>query len=387
MDLWRSRFILLAASALILFLGFSVFAGNNETKAMPKRSIYMPYNIFAVKNTIDDTKTFKCVIAPQPIIDLELPAYYDQNDDSRSRVNKEIYDQHQEMREPLRYYERRILYMANRYVEGGMKRHDIAKCTADWLYEWADTGAMLGQMNKTGEQVQKWALSVFSNAYYQIMYTPSISDKQKDIIESWLREYAYAVKEKYSSNKKLPSRQNNHIYWAAWSVGVTGAVLEDKTLYLWGIDNAKNGLDQIGKNGDLPLEMKRGNRALNYHIFAAHPLVMLAELSRQNKGDDLYAYNDGALNRLVETSLKGLKNPSYFNVKSGKKQKVSLSLNRSALAWLEVYTKTQKNSDAEEFLEKYRPMKQTRTGGNITMLYSGTEFKELKASDNLKTND
>jgi len=169
MDLWRSRFILLAASALILFLGFSVFAGNNETKAMPKRSIYMPYNIFAVKNTIDDTKTFKCVIAPQPIIDLELPAYYDQNDDSRSRVNKEIYDQHQEMREPLRYYERRILYMANRYVEGGMKRHDIAKCTADWLYEWADTGAMLGQMNKTGEQVQKWALSVFSNAYYQIL--------------------------------------------------------------------------------------------------------------------------------------------------------------------------------------------------------------------------
>lgn len=360
--------VVIILSTVVFFVKFQ------ETPQLIKpQKIVMPYDVFVVTAIKEHTKKFTCKKIPDPVVNLKLPAYYDQTDPSRSKIQQDVYNEHQNLREPLRYFDNHLLLMTNLYVEGGMKRQDVVECAISWLYEWASKGAMLGEMNKTGEQVQKWGLAVYTNAYSQVMHSASLQDQQKEVIEAWLKKYADKVKENYSTRMTSASRNNNHLYWAAWGVAITGAVLQDKVLYGWGIDKAVYAVNQIEEDGTLPLEIKRGERALHYHIFALHPLVMLAELARVNGDVDLYAENNGALEMLVSTSVKGLDNPDFFEKRTGVKQDLEYSKTRSALAWMEIYAKTHKNKKIDKYLKRYRPMKQSRTGGNVTMLYSGTE--------------
>ncbi len=59
------------------------------------------------------------------------------------------------------------------------------------------------------------------------------------------------------------------------------------------------GLDQVTPTGDLPMELSRGSRALEYHLFALAPLATLDLMGRAN-GVDLDEENSDALGRLVQ---------------------------------------------------------------------------------------
>ncbi len=135
------------------------------------------------------------------------------------------------------------------------------------------------------------------------------------MIELWLKEYADVVQKDYSTKLHLGSRQNNHLYWAAWALGITGAAIDDVSLLDWSIAKATHGIYQIKEDGTLPFEMARGKRALSYHVFAAHPLVMVANLAAANNKQDLYKINNGALDKLIFTLLKGLENPEFLKIK------------------------------------------------------------------------
>ncbi|WP_245637252.1 alginate lyase family protein [Burkholderia singularis] len=52
----------------------------------------------------------------------------------------------------------------------------------------------------------------------------------------------------------------------------------------------------IGPDGALAREVKRGNHALHYHTFALIPLVFAAELARR-RNIDLYRESGGAIGR------------------------------------------------------------------------------------------
>jgi poly(beta-D-mannuronate) lyase len=51
------------------------------------------------------------------------------------------------------------------------------------------------------------------------------------------------------------------------------------------------GIAAIQSDGTLPLEMRRGHRALHYHLLAVSPLVYLAEFGEDNHLH-LYAENN-----------------------------------------------------------------------------------------------
>jgi poly(beta-D-mannuronate) lyase len=57
--------------------------------------------------------------------------------------------------------------------------------------------------------------------------------------------------------------------------------------------------------------MKRGQRALHYHLFAAAPLVYLAEFGEEN-GLHLYAEQNHALKKLADLSTLGMVDNSFF---------------------------------------------------------------------------
>jgi poly(beta-D-mannuronate) lyase len=182
------------------------------------------------------------------------------------------------------------------------------------------------------------------------------------------------VRDDFSRDSRLRSRQNNHLYWAAWSVGAAGMALDDDSMFRWAIEKEKVGLDSIQADGTLPTELERGKKAYLYHLFAAMPLFMLAGAAERN-GVDLFQENNGALKRLGDVSLKNLGHPAYFEQLTNEEQDMTRVGTPSDLGWVEIYRQHYADPRADAALREFRPMKQSRFGGNITLLYSQIYIK------------
>src|SRR5207248_6859880 len=91
------------------------------------------------------------------------------------------------------------------------------------------------------------------------------------------------------------------------------------------------GIAQITRDGTLPFEMQRGARALHYHLFAAAPLVAIAELAAAN-GMDLYSEEHHALPRLVHRALGGVDDSAFFTEKTGQEQE-PFGVDAAAIGW------------------------------------------------------
>jgi poly(beta-D-mannuronate) lyase len=143
----------------------------------------------------------------------------------------------------------------------------------------------------------------------------------------------------------------------------------DDKMFGWAMERAKFGIDQIQPDGTLPLELARGQKAYLYHLFAAMPLFMLANAGEKN-GVDLFAENDQGLKRLANLNLDSLNDQSYFEKLTGKKQDMSRVATPSDMGWLEIYARHYNDPRAAAALDKLRPVKHSRMGGNITLLYA-----------------
>lgn len=288
---------------------------------------------------------------------------------SRSHVDADRQTDYKEKSQPLSDYENRLTRMANIYYAAPKENAKAAACVLLWLDKWARNRALLGNVNASGESVRKWGLAAMASAYAQVMREPSLDPVRKSRVEGWIRDVAYQVVADYSRKIDLKSRQNNHLYWAAWGVAMASYALQDTTLFQWAMTQARFGIGQIRTDGSLPLEMSRGGRALLYHVFAATPLVMLAEMGRRN-GVDLYAENDGAVHRLIALALSGLDDPSWFESETGKAQDYKDINDGNGLAWVPVYgyrfssplvTHTLKHTRGEPI--------NRRLGGNTKILF------------------
>lgn len=316
-----------------------------------------------------DTADFSCMEPPPPLQDLVFTSVYDPDDRSSSKIDPEAYDAYADAVDPLRYFETSITAMANRYVMASPPRPDIAACVQDWLSVWAEGNGLKGKkVTPMGEAVRKWSLAGIASSWAQVKDEPSLDARKRRKIENWIRSLANQVKRDYTQYTDNDSRNNNHIYWAAWAVMASGMALDDQNMFDWGLRRAERGIRDIRKDGTLDLEMGRGQRALHYHSFAAMPLFLMAETARL-KGIDLYALNDSGLWRLGQRVLAGLRDPSWFAEKTGEKQDMSSVRNGSSLAWLEIYYKRYGGQDCRQILKSLRPLRQNRAGGNASLLY------------------
>ena len=361
-------------SRILAFLSFLLFLTSlSAMSAKPSHAemLNKPFFVEYIRSEKGsrNTKEFICEKPPKPIRGLDLPGYYSKKDGTASNIIDEKFEEHQKLRAPVRTFENTLFKMANSYVESNPPREDIAECVIEWMYTWAKNDAFLRRNNRTGKQVIKWTSGTIANAYMQIQESSLLDLKRRKVIEKWLEQIAEDIIENYSHDIHKASRNNNHIYWAAWSIGSIGIATGRKDFFEWSMHKAQKGINDIQENGVLPLEMDRGKRALSYHIFAAHPLVMLSELSYANDGLDFYELNDGALLKLIALCFDGLEDQRFFEKQTGFKQSQKNVENASVLAWLEAYNKRYKDERAIDLIQKYRPMIQTRLGGDMTLLY------------------
>lgn len=303
-----------------------------------------------------------------PVKNLVLGNVYKKSDPTRSEIDEDAQKIYRDQTGSVNSFENRLSAMTNDYLKTNKKDGRAAFCALEWLYTWAAADSFLGEVNVQGEYARQWSLATMSSSYLQVRDFP-FDENKKAVIENWLLKVAGRVMSNYSDISTYVRKQNNHLYWGAWAVTATGIATDHKELYDWGVGKVKYALHvQVQKDGTLPLELIRGQKALQYHVFALGPLVMVSEAA-MNNGEDLYKVNDGALHRLVDVTYGGLKDPSYFEKLTNHKQISGASMSGGHFSWLEAYNARFPNAEKTAFLNKHRPIISRRTGGDMTFLY------------------
>jgi poly(beta-D-mannuronate) lyase len=101
-------------------------------------------------------------------------------------------------------------------------------------------------------------------------------------------------------------------------------VTHDARCLEWGRKVFDYAMGQVQADGSLPQEVARAKRALNYHLFASAPLVMIASIL------DVQA---APLDRLVAFSVAGVADPSTLEKLTGFEQERP----GGAPGWIAIY--------------------------------------------------
>ena len=121
----------------------------------------------------------------------------------------------------------------------------------------------------------------------------------------------------------------------------TAIATNDRAQYDWSGTTLDEAVNRVTPQGTLPLEMDRGQRALHYHLFALAPIVMMAEFEAAN-GTDAYVKKDNAIRRLVQRTVNGLTDNSFFTEQAHVAQDTPAKPNENKsedVLWLVSYLK------------------------------------------------
>jgi poly(beta-D-mannuronate) lyase len=340
----------------IVSLFFAAILALPANAATPLKS---PWDLHPVTLT----GQFYTCPAPQHLpADLTSSGYY--TDEHHSIVDPEAQEQYKEVTAPYQETTQVIVDAADSYRTTGS--HGAAVCAISLIDSAARDRFLAGNMNGSQSYyVQKWLVGAIAIAYLKVRPSDLALPAQAAEIAQWLKhvaaqsmEFADPPNARHTPGHAL----NNHRYWAGLEVAAIAIATDDRSLWKWGLDSAEVGIKQIQKDGTLPLEMERAGRALHYHLFAAAPLVMIAEFAAAN-GKDLYAQRDGALKRLVERSASGVTDPSYFRQKTGVEQEIPSFKSAISYAWLRSYMKRFPNPVVSAVLAKVESWSGLYLGG------------------------
>ena len=268
---------------------------------------------------------------------------------------------------PLHSYLSRLVSFANVSTQlNGAARTATRDCAIRWMTDWAQQGALLGELSvPVGQYERRSAVEVLSEVYLQLYAGEREPPLPPEPVARWMHAMAYHLMEEYRENAL---EKNNHFYYAGLAAVAAGTVLKDRALYAWGVHRFEAGLKDVTAAGDLPLELKRGGVALYYHAFSARVLVQTAMFMQANGGRPFEIQN-GALPRLVHNVLAGLADPGVFENKTGQKQKAMTKAAQNTLGWLEIYYNMTKDPQAEPWIRSLRPFISVWLGGNVSNLF------------------
>ena len=247
--------------------------------------------------------------------DLSTDRFY--SDSKSSIIDPAKWKAYVESSGPVKQLGQQIVDAADAYRTTGSR--EAAQCAVRHMDAAAIDRVFTGKMSSNqAYYVQGWVIGAIAIAYLKVRDSGLVLAQQKRDILRWIVEVVHQTSTYYDSRrqKETGDSQNNHLYWAGVEISAAGVAANNRKLFNWGMDAYRAGIAEIGSDGTLALEMKRGQRALHYHLFAVSPLVYLAEFGEDN-GLKLYADHDYAIKKLAVISTQGLIDNSLFAKASG----------------------------------------------------------------------
>lgn len=296
---------------------------------VPLRS---PWDSIPVKLT---NAPYSC---PQPIHlspDLTTSGFY--SDSKGSIIDPVKWAAYQKSAGPVKKLGNLAVAAADAYQTTGSRQ--AAECVLTLEKTAALDKALTGKMSSNQAYfVQGWVIGALGIALLKVRDSGLVNAADTKLLTNWMKTVSEQTLAFYKQRDAATGGNgNNHLYWAGVQIGAIGIAANDRRFFDWAVAAYRNGIRQITPEGTMPLEMRRGRRALHYHLYAAAPLVYLAEFGEDN-GVDLYAEGNHALKRLVDLSIAGLNGSGFFDKATGIKQDLPDGPpSAEAIGWAKVY--------------------------------------------------
>jgi poly(beta-D-mannuronate) lyase len=311
-----------------------------------------------------------CAQLTAPVIQFAPTSKYGQAGAARDQVDADADEAFETVMKPVRAFSREVVKAANDYHRTG--RLSAAECAASHLSAWAKADALAAPGSHTGWFKLATTLSGLSLAYLQVKPALAGQAAQQRLIEAWLNRRGHDVAHYFETLKTPRSSRNNHRAWAGLASAAAAAATHDKALLAKAAESYRVSVCQATPAGALPLEVERGRKALEYHLYALAALVTLAEIGERN-GLASYKECAGALSRIAEFTLEAIGDPAKMAALAGAAQDGPSSyLTASKLVFLEPWLARHPGSPAVVGpLLARRPLALTDLGGDQTLLHGG----------------
>jgi Alginate lyase len=316
-----------------------------------------------------------CGVPPAPVRALDLQSAY-RADTEQQRAQSDTLDpaalaRYRQQVAGLHGYQFELTKRVDQYIRSGSPV--AAGCALDWLQAWATEDAMLAPMSLQGRFEEKWHAAGMCLGFLKISAATGLASDKLATVRAHLVRLGRAARDGNHGDGKPPGADddviahNNHAYWAGLAAAACATAGADRPLFDWGIAQYRRATADVTPAGFLPLELKRGTRALGYHVMSLDALVMLAELGEAN-GLKLYDDAGGALHRLVATVARGLLDPALFARASGSPQEPNAAFADYYLSWTELYAARKPLPALQQILAAHRPVGHRFLGGDVPVM-------------------
>jgi poly(beta-D-mannuronate) lyase len=330
------------------FLPILVAAALPVLAAAQEKALRSPWNGKPVKAT---DAPYTCPVISHIAADLVTDGFYRLDDPTHSIIDPVRQEAYRKSSDGVKAVGLAVVNAADDYRTTGSR--SAAQCAMAQILTLAQEHSLAGKMSSNqAYYVQGWVVGAVAIGYLKVRETGIATPQQTETIAKWMQSVGEQTKDYYDVHKKQGhgDSQNNHLYWAGVELAAIGVTANDRKDFDWAMRTYDNGVDQVQPNGELPLEMTRGSRALHYHLYALAPLVLLAEFGEANHLD-LYAHANGAIHRLVNFSVAGLQNPTPFAKATGVQQQVPKTPNGDQIGWAPPYVQRFPNPALERMIK------------------------------------
>ncbi|MCK7614156.1 alginate lyase family protein [Roseibium sediminicola] len=314
---------------------------------------------------------FTCPEFPAPTVSLEFGSRY--KDDSKTRSEKDVRSDAEVTAalKPSDDFVRQLTEVSNMALEDPELTEAATHCVVEGVRAWAEADAFSDMRTITAKISYPARVGGIAVAYRQVRPFADAMADDRQLIESWLRVRADEIVEFWDTDAPTKAKQANLRAWAALAITQIGLILDEPAYLDWGLLSQRIILDTEDPDGSLPLEMRRGKWGLHYQLHAMAPMSVTTALLCQ-AGYRNSPYYETLLEKAVRFSLKGIEDPGIVEAINGKKQTVEPGLDNQktfVLAWLEAYLNFNYDPGLDERLATFRPLNNSKLGGNLTLLF------------------
>ncbi len=256
-----------------------------------------------------------------PAASLETKSKYDQNDASRSEILDDSSEKRNEVLKPIRKSISTLATLGVNETDSHNVQVINAKCLQRNLVHWAEAGSLTKMETTDAFLARDRLMSEIVLTYIASQKFQKMDAVDGKKVSAWLSSIASSTMEFYQFRAGGKSKVNNHRYWAGLSVGSIGYAIASDEFKQWGERSYQVGVCQVDENGYLPLELGRGELALDYHVYALRPLQAFAQLASQY-GDHVDGKCGDGLKRLRKQTLAAIDDPSLISELTGIQQGV-----------------------------------------------------------------
>lgn len=269
-------------------------------------------------------------------------------------------------------------------------REVLARLLRDWAVADALTGGF--PLTDNARYALDRALLPVIAGFALLRGDPVLAPADALVVERWLGRLVHAPREAGSEPRETD--RNNHAYLRGSVRAAWAALTGDAAGFAEAVSVYRDALADMRRDGSLPLETRRGARALWYQRHALASLVAIAEMAAL-QGRDLYGLEVSGrdLHLAVRFLLDGIDDPDRVrryakaNVRPGpesdyRRQDLTFLLRRGHgrhyMAWAEIYmARFPGRPESRRLLRVlaeadpgFRPMTDDYSGGNTTCFFA-----------------